>query len=58
VLRPGPRSALDARTGAIRWRHRFGTGAVNTVVPLDAGRVLVTDLDGRVAVIEARDPGR
>ena len=46
--------ALDARTGAVRWQHKLGTGVMNTVVPLNAHRVLTTDFDGRVALIEAR----
>jgi outer membrane protein assembly factor BamB/predicted phosphodiesterase len=46
--------ALDARTGDIRWQHKLGTGVMNTVVPLSANRVLATDFDGRVALIEAR----
>jgi outer membrane protein assembly factor BamB len=25
--------ALDARTGAVRWQHKLGTGVMNTVVP-------------------------
>ncbi len=49
--------ALDARTGAIRWRHKLGVGVMNTVVPLSASRVVVTDFDGRVALLEAKDNG-
>ena len=42
--------ALDAKTGAIKWQHKLGTGVMNTVVPLSATRVLVTDFDGKVAL--------
>lgn len=45
--------ALDAQTGAVRWQHKLGTGVMNTVVPLSGKRVLVTDFDGRVALIQA-----
>lgn len=54
VTKNGLLFALNARTGDIRWRHKLGTGVMNTVVPLSANRVLATDFDGRVALIEAR----
>jgi outer membrane protein assembly factor BamB/predicted phosphodiesterase len=44
--------ALDGRTGGIRWQHKLGVGIVNTLVPLGPDRVLATDFDGRVALIE------
>lgn len=44
--------ALDSRSGEIRWQHKLGVGIVNTLVPLGADRVLATDFDGRVALIE------
>jgi outer membrane protein assembly factor BamB/predicted MPP superfamily phosphohydrolase len=46
--------ALDAKTGALKWEHKLGTGVMNTVVPLSATQVLATDFDGKVALIEAR----
>ena len=46
--------ALDAKSGAIKWEHKLGTGVMNTVVPLSSARVLTTDFDGRVALVEAR----
>jgi outer membrane protein assembly factor BamB len=45
--------ALDARTGAIKWQHKLGTGLINTVLPLSATQVLATDFDGKIALIEA-----
>jgi glucose dehydrogenase len=45
---------LDARTGALMWEHKLGTGVMNTVVPLSATQVLTTDFDGRVALVEAK----
>ncbi len=47
--------ALDAQTGSILWQHKLGTGVMNTVVPLSAKRVLVTDFDGQVALIKAEE---
>lgn len=46
--------AVDAQTGAVRWKHRTGVALVNTVAPVDAHRVVVTDMDGRVMLIEER----
>ena len=46
--------ALDGRTGAIEWEHKFGVGVMNTVAPLSASEVLATDFDGKVAVVERR----
>lgn len=45
--------ALDAKTGAIQWQRKLGTGVMNTVVPLSATRVLTTDFDGTVTLVEA-----
>ncbi len=46
--------ALDGRTGAIEWEHKFGVGVMNTVMPLSAGAVLAADFDGKVTVVERR----
>jgi outer membrane protein assembly factor BamB/predicted phosphodiesterase len=46
--------ALDARTGTIKWQHKTGVALLNTIVPLSSTRVLATDFDGRVALIEER----
>jgi outer membrane protein assembly factor BamB len=43
--------ALDGKTGAIKWRHKFGVSILNTVVPLSANRVLATDFDGKIGVV-------
>ena len=45
--------ALDAKTGALKWEHKLGTGVMNTVVPLSSTQVLITDFDGKVALVEA-----
>jgi outer membrane protein assembly factor BamB len=45
--------ALDARTGTLQWEHKLGPGILNTVVPLSSTRILTTDFDGKIALIEA-----
>jgi outer membrane protein assembly factor BamB/predicted phosphodiesterase len=47
--------ALDGKTGAVKWKHKIGVGVMNTVLPLSASRVLATDLDGKVVLVEATD---
>ncbi len=44
--------ALNGKDGSIRWQHKFGVGVMNTPVPLSADKVLVTDFDGKIALIE------
>lgn len=43
--------ALDAATGAVKWKHRVGVALLNTVTPLSGREVVVTDLDGRVTLV-------
>lgn len=43
--------ALDALTGAVKWRHRVGVALLNTVTPLSGREVVVTDFDGRVSLV-------
>jgi len=45
--------AVDAQTGAVKWQHRVGIALVNTIAPVDANRVVVSDMDGRVMMIES-----
>ena len=46
--------ALDNKSGAVKWEHKVGVGILNTVVPLNSTQVLVTDSDGKVALVEAK----
>lgn len=46
--------ALDGKTGRVLWKHRVGETIVHTPVPLEANRVLVSDLDGQLMSIQAR----
>ncbi len=45
--------ALQANGGKILWVHRIGVTVVNTPVPLDGRRVIVTDTDGRIVLISS-----
>lgn len=44
--------ALDEQSGNILWEHKIGNTIVNTVAPIDARRVVVTDFDGKVILLE------
>ncbi len=45
--------ALDAATGAIKWKHRVGVTLINTVTPLSGREVVVTDFDGHVTLVSS-----
>ncbi|MGZ5515018.1 MAG: outer membrane protein assembly factor BamB family protein [Candidatus Aminicenantales bacterium] len=45
--------ALDAATGAIKWKHRVGVTLLNTVTPLSGREVVVTDFDGHVTLVSS-----
>jgi outer membrane protein assembly factor BamB/Icc-related predicted phosphoesterase len=46
--------SLNAMTGNIRWRFKFGNTIINTVRPLSDREVLVTSMDGKIALIESK----
>ncbi|HEY3914509.1 MAG TPA: PQQ-binding-like beta-propeller repeat protein, partial [Verrucomicrobiae bacterium] len=46
--------AINGKTGALLWEHKLGVTVLNTVVPLDANDVLVSDVDGKVTRVHAR----
>ena len=46
--------ALDAHSGAILWEHRIGVTIASTPVPLKNHRVIVSDLDGRISLLEEK----
>ncbi len=48
--------ALDAKTGAVLWKHRVGAAPVNTIQPVDSRSVLCTDFEGMVRLL--RGPRR
>ncbi len=45
---------LDAKTGVIKWQQKLGVTILNTVVPFSKSKVLVTDLDGKISLVEGR----
>ena len=45
--------ALDGKTGNILWKHKIGNTLINTVLPLDKKRVMVTTVGGEICLIEA-----
>jgi outer membrane protein assembly factor BamB/predicted phosphodiesterase len=47
---------VDAANRTVRWTHRVGVTIVNTPAPLPGGRVVVTDADGRITMIQERRP--
>lgn len=46
--------AVDAASGAVTFRYRVGVALVNTVTPIDAHRVVLSDMDGRVMLVESQ----
>ena len=46
--------ALDGKTGRIIWQHKIGNSLINTVVPLEGRRVLVSSTDGTVTLLQAK----
>jgi outer membrane protein assembly factor BamB len=45
--------ALDAGTGAIKWKHRIGVSLLNTATPISGREVVVTDFNGHVTLLAA-----
>jgi outer membrane protein assembly factor BamB/predicted phosphohydrolase len=43
--------ALEAANGNLRWSYRVGAVTLNTLAPVDAHTVLVTDFDGNVMLL-------
>ena len=50
--------ALRARTGRLLWVHRTGAVPVNTLLPLGGHKILATDFDGNVILLEGGYEGR
>lgn len=46
--------ALEAKTGTVKWMNRIGVALVNTVAPIDAHRVVMSDMDGRLIMVESQ----
>lgn len=46
--------AVDAKNGEVKFQYRVGVSLVNTVTPIDAHRVVLSDMDGRVMLVEIK----
>lgn len=46
--------AVDAISGDVKFQYRVGVALVNTVTPLDAHRVVLSDMGGRVMLVESQ----
>jgi outer membrane protein assembly factor BamB/predicted phosphohydrolase len=46
--------ALDAHSGAILWKHRIGVTIASTPVPIENHRVIISDLDGKISLLEEK----
>lgn len=44
-------AAADAKNGKLLWKHKLGNALINTVTPVDDSRVLVSNMDGIVALV-------
>ncbi|MDP4173692.1 MAG: PQQ-binding-like beta-propeller repeat protein [Bacteroidota bacterium] len=44
--------AIDAKTGETNWIYRTGTGSVNTVFPLSKDKVIISNMDGSLMLLE------
>lgn len=47
--------ALDSKDGGLLWVHRASNVAVNTLAPISKNRVVMTDFDGNVALIQSNE---
>ena len=45
---------LDAQSGRLLWKHRVGTGVVNTVLPVSRKEILFTVADGKVGLLSVQ----
>jgi len=43
--------ALNEKDGSVAWRHKFSGALINYVKPIGGGKILVTSMDGKVAVL-------
>ncbi len=44
--------SIDCSTGSVQWAHKVGVTIVNTPAPVDGRRVVFTDFDGRIGLLE------
>lgn len=46
---------LDSKTGIIKWQYKITNGFVNTITAISNKKIIITDFDGNIRLIEARD---
>ena len=46
--------ALDGHTGRLLWRHKTGNSLMNTLIPLGKRRLLFSNTEGNVGMLEYR----
>jgi len=46
--------AVDAKNRDIKFQYRVGVALINTVTPIDAHNIVLTDMDGRVMMVEMK----
>ncbi|MBW7889232.1 MAG: PQQ-binding-like beta-propeller repeat protein [Bacteroidetes bacterium] len=46
--------AVDGKTGKLLWKHRVGVGVTNTIAPISKNKIVVTDFDGNLSVVEVQ----
>ena len=44
--------SIEGRSGAVKWAHKVGVTIVNTPAPVSRDEVVITDFDGRIALLE------
>jgi len=46
--------AMEAKSGKVLWKQKYGNSCINTPVALPGKRVLLTDFDGTIRLVEYR----
>ncbi len=47
--------AIDKSSLEIKWKYKTGVSLINTVAPIDKEKVIVTNMDGEVILLESND---
>ena len=47
--------SLDSETGKILWQHKISNGFVNTITPISNNKIITTDFDGKVRLIQSSE---
>lgn len=48
----GMACAVDRQSGEVLWKHKSSNSLMNTIMPLDRKRVVVSTMDGKIACLE------